>query len=202
MPNYVLGGQEEFLEYRGFLGRGSYGSVHKVAPICFCMAKQQIYNTATNKVRIRRYLLLIAQSFARKVFNVIGDPESLPEHPHEATIADQLRLRDGGCRNLIKVISHGPLPTSDLYYIDMELCDFDLHNYIHDGEQYQVSTSTRFRKKRAAFDILHIVTQITTGIAFLHKHKMVHRDLKPKNSIAPFTVSLSRLTTFSTIFVL
>lgn len=202
MRNYVLGGQEE-LEYRGFLGGGGYGGVYKVTPICFCMAKQQIYNTATKEVRIRRYPLLIAQSFARKVFNVIGDPESLPERPHEATIADQLRLPDDHrCRNLIKVISHGQLLNSGLSYIDMELCDFDLHNYIYDGEQYQVSTSARFRKKRAASDILTIVTQITAGIAFLHKHRLVHRDLKPKNSIAPFTVSLSRLTTFSTIFVL
>jgi hypothetical protein len=33
--------------------------------------------------------------------------------------------------NIVQVLDHGPLSNTPYYFIDMELCDFNLHDYIH-----------------------------------------------------------------------
>lgn len=87
--------------------------------------------------------------------------------------------------NLIKVLRHGWLPTAEYYYIDMEICDFDLHTYIYEGDNCTVTrdgTPVHLQQKRGPYDIVKIAGQIAKGIEFIHNHNKVHRDLKPRNS--------------------
>jgi len=116
--------------------------------------------------------------------------DETPELPREARLVDELYLnRDGQNHgNLIKVLKHDWLPTVPyIYYIDMELCDFDMHKYITGGDGYVVRedrTPRHLRGKRGPYDIVHIAKQLASGIEFIHGHKKVHRDLKPANSIS------------------
>lgn len=108
--------------------------------------------------------------------------------PQEALVVDSLFLTDEGQvqENLTQVFRHGWLPDINHYFIDMELCDFDLENYIKGADNYLISDEqrslTRLQGKRGPYDIVQIAKQIANGVAFIHLHNKVHRDLKPKNS--------------------
>jgi len=74
----------------------------------------------------------------------------------------------------------------------MELCDLDLHGYIHDqmpagfNSVTQPSTSLAFVSKDCELqlklqNVFTILTHIVNGLEFAHKNQLVHRDLKPSN---------------------
>lgn len=131
--------------------------------------------------------------FARKVIQPDSVPfpdvhEQLLTVPKEARNVDDLYLNREGQNheNLVKVLKHGYLLTANFYYIDMEFCDFDMHQYISGGDSYLVSnddTPKRLQGKRGPSDIVRISIQLANGIEFIHQHGKTHRDLKPKNSI-------------------
>jgi serine/threonine protein kinase len=119
--------------------------------------------------------------FARKVV-FPDDDGSIPE---EARAVDDLFLSSTNPpKNLIAVYGHGWLPSGN-YYIDMEVCDFTLHEYIR-GTNLIVTwddiVPLRVQEKRGPYDIMRITEDIALGLNFLHGHDMVHRDLKPDNS--------------------
>ena len=62
----------------------------------------------------------------------------------------------GQSGNTIEVIRCGQLPRYPYFFIDMELCDFNLETYI---------------------------LQFANGVAFIHRNNEVHRDLKPRNGV-------------------
>jgi serine/threonine protein kinase len=77
--------------------------------------------------------------------------------------------------NLVITFRTGLLEGTPYYFIDMELCDYDLETYISDGKLYELKQSAR------APQVIRIMKHITNGIAFLHSQNQVHRDLKPRN---------------------
>jgi len=94
----------------------------------------------------------------------------------------------GENENIIKVVHWGQLSSSPYFFIDMELCDFNLETYIlQDWKPDIVREVPHF----SDFDILpplqklrQIVTimrDVTNGVAFIHQNNEVHRDLKPRN---------------------
>jgi len=96
------------------------------------------------------------------------------------------------CRNvndhIVTVYRHDKLPNSPYYFIDMELCDMNLEEYMYrerspDREMLQLQSSLPL-----ALDIRmiwNIMRDITNDVAFIHNHMEVHRDIKPTNSIRP-----------------
>jgi serine/threonine protein kinase len=108
-----------------------------------------------------------------------------------------------GHNHVIEFITHGPLPASDYYYIDMELCDFNLDKYIYAPDRSllfpprqptfvlslkesllplkpafcEQSNSTREQRE----NVWTIMDHITAGVEFLHGLGFAHRDLKPQN---------------------
>lgn len=117
---------------------------------------------------------------------------------NEARLMSSL-LEIGGHINIVTILWHGWVKSPyNFYFIDMELCDFTLHDYI----------GYNCGRKITLFDIntakslhpvvvdrgCHITTrmqnmwtigmQIARGLEFLHDQNCVHRDLKPQNSIA------------------
>jgi len=58
------------------------------------------------------------------------------------------------------------------FYIQMELCDGDLHDFLQRQAEIPLSEST----------IWKIFMQIMTGVEFIHSRGIVHGSLKPKNS--------------------
>lgn len=65
-------------------------------------------------------------------------------------------------------------------FIDMELCDINLERYI--VEHYFGGVTGRIRSHDVPMDPVNILYQITNGLAYIHQHLEVHRDLSPHNS--------------------
>ena len=62
------------------------------------------------------------KKFASKIVRPLGTSPEV-----EALIAI---TENGGHQNIVTILSHGRLPASDYHFIDMELCDLDLNEYI------------------------------------------------------------------------
>ena len=108
--------------------------------------------------------------------------------PQEAIVVAGL-LRDGlNNDNLIKVFRHGRIDGRH-YGIDMELCDFDMHQYI---KQRRLRSHGSMRGKRGPYEIIQITKQVAGGLAFIHRHQLVHRDVKPKNSTSKLHIPTNK----------
>src|SRR5271168_4449390 len=69
------------------------------------------------------------REFARKLIRPFGSVTKADIENEVKAITDI--SASGGHRHVIRFLLHGPLPASDYYYIDMELCDFNLDKYIY-----------------------------------------------------------------------
>ena len=76
-------------------------------------------------------------------------------------------------------MSWGKLPRSPFYFLDMELCDFNLSNYI---AQCRDMTDGVGDSQKRFVETGRIFKDISDGIAFIHLQGEIHRDLKPRNS--------------------
>jgi len=88
--------------------------------------------------------------------------------------------------NIVAVLKLGPLPQTPYYFIDMELCDLNLAEYIHRRTPLSPSESIPYFVKDAepplkAQQIWSIMYEIAKGLAFMHSLRVAHRDLKPAN---------------------
>lgn len=87
------------------------------------------------------------------------------------------KLCTGDNSNIIQVYAHGPIKDSGCYYIDMELCDFNLKQFM---ERFSFSSSEPITMP----EVWNIILQVTNGLVFIHAQREVHRDLKPSNSMS------------------
>ena len=111
---------------------------------------------------------------------------------------EKLRSGNFAHQNLVQILCHGELRDPDHpFYIDMELCDIDLKEYIYRHKEcrplgYGIVRSDQHSlplRDQPSY-VWQIMKQISCGIAFMHQHKQVHRDLKPANStLCPEPVS-------------
>lgn len=115
---------------------------------------------------------------------------------NEAQVAS-LILMNGGHGNIITILSHGWLKYSfnQCYYIDMELCEFNLRDYVnyHYNQPTVVFETniepnlspTVVRKDSSIIERMQntwtIGIHIALGLEFMHSTKQAHRDLKPGN---------------------
>jgi serine/threonine protein kinase len=113
----------------------------------------------------------------------------------EAHAVDKLS-KHGTCEHLVRVIKHAWLPESPYYYIDMELCEFSLDQYILSKSPltYDLSDNSRrlglVFKERGIWSVWDIMEQISEGMRYIHASEQVHRDLKPRNGELPFELEL------------
>jgi serine/threonine protein kinase len=97
------------------------------------------------------------------------------------------KLCKGAHRNVIEIFRHGRLrPDSAFYFIDMELCNINLDEYLHGAKM--VSGLVDWKQGVDEGNIITltcgIMDQIAAGLGFIHGHNEVHRDLSPQNGIA------------------
>jgi serine/threonine protein kinase len=105
-----------------------------------------------------------------------------------------------GNKNIIRILRHSPLPSTDYYYIDMELCDVNLAAYINPSYDRKLLVPTEelqnakrpvvvtvrrpvsYAGYRVSIENTYtIMSHIVSGLEFLHSHRLAHRDLKPQN---------------------
>jgi serine/threonine protein kinase len=120
------------------------------------------------------------QSFARKLLHLM----SLDVADVQNEIRAITKLCDGSHANIIKILRHGELPDSSHAFIDMELCDFNLEDFVKSmlcvARARASSQSSRQQRALEMWDIMH---QIADGLTFIHEKGEVHRDLKPQNGL-------------------
>ena len=88
--------------------------------------------------------------------------------------------------NIIEVLRLGELPGSPYYYIDMELCDLTLTDYIYKDSPDVIPRFIRnVSSSLKEMQIWNVMKQIVSGVEFIHRHNEVHRDLKSSNSNFP-----------------
>lgn len=107
------------------------------------------------------------------------------EIKNEVRVIDKLNA-NGGHQNIVTVFSHGWL--NDRYYFDMELCIFNLEDYIVSNSRETFGLSKYFAPSAmddelGCLSLWGIMTQITNGLAYIHSQHELHRDLKPRNGI-------------------
>jgi len=90
----------------------------------------------------------------------------------------------GAHLHIVRVLKIGELRDTRFLFIDMELCDLNLAEFIH-CTRAQVSVPTYFIKDLSpplkVRQIWNVMLQITKGVKYLHSKDIVHRDLKPAN---------------------
>jgi len=81
--------------------------------------------------------------------------------------------------NIVQVFDHGLLSQYPYYFIDMELCDFNLHDFIH----RETAESSEFvaQLDGSISQIWTIMSQLASAVEFIHGQGQVHRDIKPAN---------------------
>lgn len=125
-----------------------------------------------------------------KPFSILSESDIL----NEFRAIEKLCVRSSD-KNIIAVYRYGKLVDSLYYYIDMELCDLNLEEYIYESLDLKESFTNHHRcslpplHTKGIWQIMHDISQ---GLAFIHENKEVHRDLKPKNSIPLLFVGLIR----------
>ena len=94
-------------------------------------------------------------------------------------------------KNLVEVLEYREQANGTGYVIDMEFCELTLYEYIYSPERTPLvlQDSSPYSKSNPTANgigtICNIILQIADGLAFIHKHKEVHRNLKPSNGIDP-----------------
>jgi serine/threonine protein kinase len=81
--------------------------------------------------------------------------------------------------NIVNTFRYGKVSMSPYYYLDMELCDFNLGHHI---AKWKKTSLTPFAEAaQRVTEIARIMHDVTSGLSFLHEQGEIHRDLKPRN---------------------
>lgn len=133
--------------------------------------------------------------FARKLTRVGHFGVKDEDVENEARVLKSL-YRKGQHDNLIQVLQHGWLESAGkIYFIDMELADLSLHDYIRYvfssqllpsnirvGNEFDPVFSQRDCSELERIHTTWAISRhIAEGLDFMHKGGHVHRDLKPHN---------------------
>lgn len=100
----------------------------------------------------------------------------------EAEVKAISEICNGKHHNLVRLFDFGVLKNG-WFYIDMELCDFTLTNYIYGNKMMdKLPCFDSLKNGSKVQQIWDTMMQIANGVRFIHERKYVHRDLKPSNS--------------------
>lgn len=85
--------------------------------------------------------------------------------------------------NIVEVLNHGLLSNYPYYFIDMELCDLTLQDFIYRQSPPNPSeTMPYFAEGQSSVgQIWSIMSQIANGVEYIHQRQQIHRDIKPGN---------------------
>jgi len=97
----------------------------------------------------------------------------------ENDILNELQTNEKLCKqpchkNIVGIYRH--IQLAGLYFIDMELCDFNLQQWIYEPDTLNGMPTLDMRT------MLKIIRDVGRGLAFIHENKKIHRDIKPQNS--------------------
>jgi serine/threonine protein kinase len=130
---------------------------------------------------LRNCTVLNLQPFARKLVNKHGIDAKIIDN--EVKILKELSEL-GTHAHIVRVLGIGELHSPRYLFIDMELCDLNLAEYVYCTKPRE-AVPTFFIKDQPppmrAKQIWMVMSQISKGVDYLHRKGLVHRDLKPAN---------------------
>ena len=167
------------------IGKGGSGEIFK---ICFKHSAIEKRSHLRTPTRVRRSSITceiysiadICKAIARKIKKVLSPQEKVDY------IKEVKSMKDLGSefhKNVIQYIADGEILSDSIYFIDMELCDINLDEYMNGTQNISgIHGLPAWNKEDPdLFLIVAIVQQLLSGLDFMHKKQMVHRDLDPKN---------------------
>ena len=82
--------------------------------------------------------------------------------------AIKILCEPGAHVNIVQVLDHGRLSNIPYYFIDMEFCDLNLHDYIHQETSLEPSKSIpyfiREGDSASSLQIWDVMSQIAAGV--------------------------------------
>jgi serine/threonine protein kinase len=111
----------------------------------------------------------------KQLFNTITDPLDLAEFANEARTLFTL----GSFPSIVRMfgISHN----RGAVFLIMEWCESTLERVISTGPEIWPTPQKIGAKDLEYRFVVHVAVQICSAVNFLHRHKIVHLDLKPAN---------------------
>ena len=95
--------------------------------------------------------------------------------------------------HIVNVLRIGELCNTSYMFIDMELCDLSLVEYIHCTKPREAVPTFYIKDQpppMRALQIWTVMLHIAKGVKYLHQKQIVHRDLKPANGYSYLTKHL------------
>jgi len=94
----------------------------------------------------------------------------------EKNIVNELHTIEKLCKqpcheNIVGIYRHARL--EGWYFIDMELSNFNLWQYIYKPDMLNGMPTLDMQM------MLRIMKDVSRGLAFIHENKKIHRDIKP-----------------------
>jgi serine/threonine protein kinase len=86
--------------------------------------------------------------------------------------------------NIVQVFDHGLLSRYPYYFIDMELCAFNLQDFIHrksPESSEPIPYLSQLERDDSISQIWTIMSQIASAVEYIRRQGRVHRDIKPAN---------------------
>jgi hypothetical protein len=122
------------------------------------------------------------KAFARKIIRELG---SITKEDVDNEVRALKKLCQNQHPNIVKVFDYGQLnPDSVVHFIDMELCDVSLENYLM-GQEFPLLLGWKIVRDRDEIPAYAyaILQQILNGLLYIHSLHEVHRDVSPHNGI-------------------
>jgi serine/threonine protein kinase len=142
-----------------------------VTRVVILIALAHIFNFST---------LINFKAFARKLIRLAG-------RIRQTDIDNEVRAIKKLCQckhsNIIQVLGFGQFePEGVTYFIDMELCEISLQEYIEGRTVNDLIDWNTIRIRQEVHEHAYkILQQILNGLIYIHCFHEVHRDLSPNN---------------------
>ena len=160
-------GSDKNLCHRRRIGTGSFADVHEVPFLR--IGSRPALRLYPNRTGVILYggIAHIEKAFARKLVRLTT--EIRRDIKNEVRAITKL-FGEETHKNIVSILKFGEFTNSPYYFIDMELCDATLEDYI-----YVKLLCSAIRPDSVSYP-WEVIGDIASGLEFIHSRNLVHRN--------------------------